>query len=152
MDLCYFEDAEPGYQAYGRSYRVSAEEIVEFASKWDPMPYHINERDAAETDFGGLVASSAHIYALFVRLAHKQERHMAVIAALGVNDMNFIRPVRPGDELYLAGVCLNARESESKSDRGVCEFEWKLINHREEIVLTLKQTLMLAKRRVVYGA
>ena len=152
MDLCYFEDVEPGYQAYGRSYRVSAEEIVEFASKWDPMPYHINELDAQESDFAGIVASSAHIYALFVRLMHKQERHMAVIAALSVNDMSFLRPVRPGDELFLSGVCLSARESESKSDRGICEFQWKLLNHRDEVVLSLKQTLMLAKRRVVYKA
>ena len=101
---------------------------------------------AKKSPHKGLTASGAHVYSIFVKLAHKQERKMAVIAALGVESMKFASPVRPGDVLHLVGECINTRESKSKPDRGISTFEFKVINQSGLTVLELKQPLLLAKR------
>ncbi|NRB43029.1 MAG: acyl dehydratase [Pseudomonadales bacterium] len=146
MNTCYFEDAHVGYTTEAYEHKVTAKEIIDFALSWDPMPFHIDEALAKESVYKGLTASGAHVYAIMIKLAHKQQRKMAVIAALGVKNMSFSAPVRPDDILYLTGVCLTSRESKSKSDRGICEFEFKVINQHREVVLQLTQPLMLAKK------
>ncbi|NRB38932.1 MAG: acyl dehydratase [Pseudomonadales bacterium] len=146
MSNCYFEDAVVGYVTEGHLHEVTESEIIEFAKTWDPMPFHIDVSAAKESPYKGLTASGAHVYSMFVKLAHKQERKMAVIAALGVESMKFTNPVRPGDVLHLVGECITARESASKPDRGISTFEFKVINQSNVTVLELKQPLLLAKR------
>lgn len=146
MDKCFFEDAVVGYRTEAREHRLSESEIIEFARQWDPMPFHIDPVAAESSPYKGLTASGAHLYAIFVRLAHRQPRKMAVIAALGIKQLNFHNPARPGDVLHLIGECISARESSSKSDRGICEFEFSLLNQHGELVLSLQQPIMLAKR------
>ena len=146
MKTCYFEDACVGYRTEAHAYTISSDAIKAFANEWDPMPFHTDEAAAKESIYQGLTASGAHVYAIFVKLAHMQERKMAVIAALGIKDMRFIAPVRPGDTLSMKGHCIEARASQSKDDRGICEFEFTLINQHNETVLQLTQPLMLAKK------
>ena len=71
---------------------------------------------------------------------------MAIIAALGVKEMSFDNPIRPGDRLHLEGECISSRESASKKDRGICEFLFKLINQNGEVVFKLVQPVMIAKK------
>jgi acyl dehydratase len=146
MNECYFEDAVVGYVTEGYQHEVTESEIIEFAKIWDPMPFHLDPIAAKESPYKGLTASGAHVYSIFVKLAHKQERKMAVIAALGVESMNFSNPVRPGDVLHLIGECIKARESASKPDRGISTFQFKVINQSGVTVLELVQPLLLAKR------
>jgi acyl dehydratase len=143
---CYFEDAIVGYTTSAYDHTISEDEIIAFAKQWDPMPFHVDIEAAKLSPYAGLTASGAHIYAIFVKLAHLQKRKMAVIAALGVKDMSFLQPVRPDDILHLEGECINARESSSKPDRGICEFLFKVINQHNDIVLQLAQPIMLAKK------
>lgn len=147
MSKCYFEDATTGYKTSGHEHKLSKQEIIEFANTWDPMPFHVDEEAAKNGPYGGLTASGAHVYSIFVRLAHKQPRKLAVIAALGVEDMKFLAPVRPGDVIYLLGECISSRESSSKDDRGISTFLFKLLNQDDKVVFQLTQPLMLAKRK-----
>lgn len=146
MSKCYFEDAEVGYVTEGHRHEVTESEIIEFAKAWDPMPFHLDPVSAKTSPYGGLTASGAHVYSIFVRLAHTQERKMAVIAALGVENMKFTNPVRPGDALHLIGECISARESASKPDRGISTFRFRVVNQSGATVLDLVQPLLLAKR------
>lgn len=142
----YYDDLHVGYKTSAREHTVSEQEIVSFAEQWDPMPFHVDAGRARNSIFGGLTASGAHLYAIFVKLAHKQERKLALIAALGVDQMKFIKPVRPGDTLHLKGECLSLRPSSSKSDRGVCWFAFEIVNQHGQTVLQLKQPLLMARR------
>lgn len=146
MDKCYFEDAVEGYQTTAHEHELTQQDIIEFAQQWDPMPFHINPEAAASSPYKGLTASGAHLYSVFVKLAHLQPRKMAVIAALGIKNLSFLNPARPGDVLHLQGRCIAARESSSKPDRGICEFEFALYNQNGDTVLSLQQPLMLAKK------
>jgi len=146
MTECYFEDASVGYITTAFEHQVSESEIIEYAQVWDPMPFHVDVQAALKSPYKGLTASGAHVYAIFVRLAHKQERKMAVIAALGIENLKFINPVRPGDNLHLKGECIAARSSSSKNDRGIATFEFSVVNQAGDTVLQLVQPLLLAKR------
>lgn len=146
MLACYFEDAVVGYVTQAHSYKVTEDDIVNFATSWDPMPFHIDPIKAEDSISGGITASGAHIYAIFVHLTHKQARKMAAIAALGIKNLKFVNPVRPGDMIHLEGECIAARESSSKKDRGIVTFHFKLINQNGELVLELIQFLMLEKK------
>lgn len=96
----YFEDLTVGETAEFGTYEVTADEMTSFAEQYDPQPFHTDPEAAAETPFGGLVASGWHTASVTMRLlvdAHLSEG--AARGALGVDDLRWRRPVRPGDEL-----------------------------------------------------
>ena len=144
---CYFEDATPGYSTSAKAYELTEAAIIAFAKDWDPMPFHVDPEKALNSPFKGLTASGAHLYAIFVKLAHKQPRKMAVLAALGIENLQFKQAARPGDRLVLKGTCIAQRASSSKPDRGICTFEFKLVNQSNETILSLTQPLLLSKRQ-----
>ncbi|WP_459192556.1 MaoC family dehydratase [Halosimplex sp. J119] len=98
----YFEDLSVGETAHFGSYEVTSEEITAFAERYDPQPFHTDPEAAADSPFGGLVASGWHTAAMTMRLL--VENHLADAAtrgALGVDELRWRRPVRPGDELVV---------------------------------------------------
>jgi len=96
----YFEDLSEGDTASAGSRTVTAEEIVAFAERYDPQPFHVDEEAAAQSPFGGLVASGWHTAALTMRLlVDGVLSETASQGALGVDELRWHRPVRPGDEL-----------------------------------------------------
>lgn len=147
MELLYFEDFRVGSVTHSsEAYRVTGEEIVEFASKWDPQDFHIDRDAAARSAFGGLTASGTHILAIRNWLIHRLASRAHVIAALGFDEVRFLRPVRPGDELRLQSEVIEARPSNSRPDRGLIRAVHTVINQNDETVLTLTVAI-LAKRR-----
>jgi len=96
----YFEDLTEGETATAGSREVTAEEIVAFAEQYDPQPFHVDEDAAAQSPFGGLVASGWHTAALTMRLlVGGILSETASRGALGVDELRWHQPVRPGDEL-----------------------------------------------------
>jgi acyl dehydratase len=96
----YFEDLEVGATETTGSREVTAEEIVSFAEQYDPQPFHVDVEAAAETPFGGLVASGWHTAAVTMRLLVEDVlAGTATRGALGVDELRWHRPVRPGDTL-----------------------------------------------------
>ncbi len=147
MDLLYFEDFHAGnVTESSESYTVSEEEIIAFASNWDPQDFHIDPDAAARSVFGGLTASGTHVLAIRNWLIHRLASRAHVIAALGFDDVRFHRPVRPGDVLRLRSEVVEARLSKSKPDLGLVRAAHTMLNQKDETVLTLTVAI-LARRR-----
>jgi acyl dehydratase len=146
MAVRYFEDYEIGKQITAGEHLVTSEEMLDFARRWDPQPFHTDERKAEQSVFRGLTASGAHIFAISVLLTHQFEPKPAVLASLGYDELRFPNPVRPGDRLSFCSECLQKRESRSKSDRGVIVFSDQELNQGGQAVATMKSTIMVARR------
>jgi acyl dehydratase len=146
MSSGYFEDIEVGDSQKAGPYSVSKDEIIQFAEKYDPRPFHIDEAAAARSVFAGLSASAAHTFAIFISLTNKLHPPIRAIAALGYDELRLPNPVRPDDELDLDVRVLEKRESKSKSDRGIFRFRAFLRNQRRETVLECISNILVARR------
>jgi len=146
MTSLFFEETEVGNTRTGGPYFVSKDEIVEFATKYNPQPFHIDEEAAARSVFAGLTASSAHTFSILILLLTKTEPSLRILAALGWDELRLPIPVRPGDELYLEVTVLEKRESKSNSDRGVVRNQIHLRNQKREVVLQCINTVLVARR------
>jgi len=142
----YFENIEVGDSQKAGPYSVSKDEIIQFAEKYDPRPFHIDEAAAARSIFAGLSASAAHTFAIFYSLTNKLHPPIRAIAALGYDELRLPNPVRPDDELDLDVRVLEKRESKSKSDRGIFRFRAFLRNQRRETVLECISNILVARR------
>lgn len=147
MDAIYFEDIETGKViTKSATYGVSKEEIMEFARRWDPRPFHVVESAAAESVFGGIAACSAHILSILSWFASRGEGRTASLSALGFDEMRMKHPVRPGDTLSCRIRCLEKRESRSKNDRGIVRYRGTLVNQHGTVVFSVVVTTLVARR------
>jgi len=142
----YFDDLERGYQSEVGTYRLSADEIIAFASSWDPQPFHVDRDAARRSIYGGLTASSLHLFAICTRLFFDHRDHIAVLAMLGKGRVRFPSPARADDTLRYVTTCVGRRASRSKPDRGVIQLEDRLTNQRDELVMSQRVTLLVARR------
>jgi acyl dehydratase len=143
----YFEDIEVGaIRKGGGPYLVSKNEIIQFAKQYDPLSLHIDEEAAARSIFGGLSASSAHIFSIFVLLTTKLQDRFHVLAGMGWDELRLLNAVRPGDALDLETTVLEKRESKSKPDRGIVRDQIHSRNQRRETVLQCIGNVLVAKR------
>jgi acyl dehydratase len=144
IDARWFEDYVPGaVVAYG-PIAVGADEIVDFARRYDPQPFHLDAGAAASGPFGGLVASGWHTASLMMRLL--VDHYLSRVASLGspgVDELRWLQPVRPGDLLSLRVTVTDARRSRSKPDRGVVHALIEVLNQHDAVVMTVRaMTLM----------
>ena len=147
MTILYFEETEVGELRMAGPYLVSKDDIIQFAEKFDPQPFHINEEAAARSVFSGLTASGAHTFAILISLLSKTEPYsLRVVAGLGWDELRLPIPVRPGDELSLEVTILDKRQSKSNSDRGIIRNQIHLRNQKGEIVLQGVNNLLVACR------
>ncbi len=144
----YFEDFAPGLVVECEPYILSEQEIINFAEKYDAQYFHTDkERAGVHTVFQGLSAPGFQIASLAWGLAVRTGRFDAcAMAGLGVDGLQWQLPVRPGDGLVCIFEVLEARASESKSDRGVVVIRYDIVNQRNEKVFTMKMTQMLGRR------
>jgi acyl dehydratase len=147
IDDRWFEDYKPGaVHEYG-SATLTADELVDFATRFDPQPIHIDPVYAAAGPFGGLIASGWHTAGLMMRLlADNYLSKVASLASPGVDELRWPHPVRPGDVLRLRVEVVEARESRSKPDRGVVRTKAELLNQDGDVVLSMIAVNMVAKR------
>lgn len=146
MDIMYFEDIEVGKKRNKSvTYKVTKEEIVQFARHWDPRSFHLDEKAAVSSVFGGLVACSAHIFSILSWFATHGERRTASMAALGFDELRMRYPVRPDDTLSCMFTYLEKNESRSKQDRGIVRTLATLSNQENIEVFSAVITTMVAK-------
>lgn len=134
----WFDDFTPGEVFEFGRYTVTAEEIIDFARRWDPQPFHLSEEAGRASHFGGLVASGWMSGAVLMRLMC--DHFISVESSMGspgIDQMRWLKPVRPGDVLRARVEVLSMRPSASKPDRGVIHFAQSLINQRDEVVMTI---------------
>jgi acyl dehydratase len=147
----YFEDFTPGREFRTEGITVTEGQIIDFAMTFDPQPVHLNVEAAKATIYEGLIASGFQTMALTFRL-FIQTRALAAcsLGSPGVDEVRFLRPVRPGDTLQATVQVLDQRPSTSKPDRGIVRLHWTTLNQRGEPVLTLT-SMQLVRRRPPAG-
>ena len=144
----YFEDFEVGHTSkYGR-YEVTSEEIIEFATKYDPQPFHLSEEAGKAMHFGGLCASGWHTCAMAMRMVvdAMPSEGSGSLGSPGIDELRWKKPVFPGDVLSIESTVVDKRESRSRSDMGTVFLENKVYNQRNEIVMTFKPIAMYKRR------
>jgi len=143
----YFEDFSPGWKAEYGPRVITREEMIGFATQFDPQPMHLDEEAAARTMLGGLGASGWHTCAFMMKMiADGFLLDAASMGAPGIDEVKWLKPVRPGDSLTVSGRVLSARVSQSKPDRGFVTLHWEVSNERGETVMTLTCPQMLLRR------
>jgi acyl dehydratase len=143
----YFEDyVEGDIHTFG-SIAVEADEIIGFAKRFDPQSFHIDPEAAKRTPFGGLIASGWHTGGLMMRLFFEHYlTHVASLGSPGIDELRWLKPVRPGDKLSLRVTVLKAIPSKSKPDRGVVTSLIEVLNQTDEIVMALKAINLIFRR------
>ena len=143
----YFEDFTPGREFHTEGVTITEGAIIDFAMTFDPQPFHLNVEAARASIYEGLIASGFQTMALTFRL-FIQTRALAAcsLGSPGVDEVRFLRPVRPGDTLRATVQVLDQRPSTSKPDRGIVRLHWTTLNQRGEPVLTLT-SMQLVRRR-----
>ncbi len=143
----YFEDYVPGsVHEFGRI-SVDQDEVIAFASKYDPQAMHVDPDAAARGAFGGLIASGWHTAAMMMRLfVDHYLSSVASLASPGIDELRWTQPVRPGDTLRLRVTVLEARPSGSKPDRGMVRSLMEVINQAGVVVMSAKAMNILRRR------
>lgn len=125
---------------------VTEVEVIEFGTRFDPRPFHVDPVAAKQSVFGGLVAPGCLVFALRSKLMNQLNPSIAYLAGLGLEQMDLPRPVRPGDSLMLALECLDLRELQSRPGAGVVRFANTLTNQRDEVVMSMTAKVLVKKR------
>lgn len=147
MTIRYFEDYEPGNAFLTGEIAVDEQAIVEFARRYDPQPMHTDAAAAAQGNFGGLIASGWHTGAMMMRLfAEHFLSPESSIASPGLDELRWLKPVRPGDRLSLRVTILEARRSRSKPEQGVVRSFIEVLNQSGEAVMSLKPISLIRCR------
>lgn len=143
----YFEDAAVGDVLELGSRTVSEAEILTFAQDFDPQPFHIDPEAAAQSIFGGIIASGWHTCALTMRLmVDSFLSRAASLGSPGVEHIRWLQPVRPGDTLTARIVVLDVRPSQSKPDRGSVQMRTEVTNQAGDLVMTMESTGLVGRR------
>ena len=145
-DGTFFDDLAVGYRSEVGTWELRRDEVVDFATRWDPQPFHTDERAAAESLYGGLTASSLHLFAICTRLFFDHADRIAVLAMLGKDAVRFPNPARVGDRLTYTTECIEARPSRSHPERGVIRLRDEVRNQEETLVMTQEVSLLVARR------
>ena len=145
----WFEDYPAGAVFTAGEIRVGTAEIVEFARKYDPQAMHTDPAAAAAGPFGGLIASGWQTGALMMRMfADNFLSPASSIASPGLDELRWLKPVRPGDVLSLRVTILEARPSRSKPDQGVLRSLVEVLNQHGETVMSLKPISLIRRRPI----
>jgi acyl dehydratase len=147
MPTRYLEDFHPGMVAEAGSVQVTEAEILEFATRYDPQPFHVDAEAARRSIYGGLIASGWHTVALTMRLlVDNVFQGSASMGSPGVDNLRWLLPVRPGDTLSPRVTVLETRASRSKPDRGVLRFRVEVANQDGELAMTMEGAAFVGRR------
>jgi ubiquinone/menaquinone biosynthesis C-methylase UbiE/acyl dehydratase len=144
--VIYFEDFRVGQQRVIGTYVIPKDEAIEFARKWEPQAYHLDDAAAETSSRGGLTVCSLYLFAVCTRLFFQQDNQIAVTAMLGKDEVRLPKPARPEDTLTYYTECVAKRSSRSRPDSGIVTLLDTLHNAAGETVLTQKVTLLVSRR------
>jgi acyl dehydratase len=143
----YFEDFKPGDVIELGSRTISKERILAFAREFDPQPFHTDEEAAKRSIYGGLLASGWHTGSLLMRILYDGLlKDTASLGSPGIDELRWLKPVRPGDTLAARMTILEAIPSRSKPDRGLIRSLMEMRNQNGEVVLTIRGLSLLGRR------
>lgn len=146
MGKRYFEDLTEGDELRCRPVVLTREAIVAFAREFDPQPFHMDEQAAAQSFFGGLIASSLHTLSACTRVVVDALGGVAILSRVGMDEVKMYNPVRPGDVLSVQARWTDLKRSRSKSDRGFAAIRCSVFNQRGEPIIEYGYRYMIACR------
>ncbi|KUR77439.1 MaoC family dehydratase [Novosphingobium sp. FSW06-99] len=144
----FYEDLVVGEIHRFGAYAVTREEVIAFASKYDPQPFHLDDAAAAATHFGRLSASGWHTCAMTMAMLverHRDTGHQG-LGSPGVDDVRWLRPVYPGDTLSVETELLEKRRSATKPDRGIFRTATRVFNQDNVMVMSMTSRAMIRTR------
>ena len=134
----FYEDLEVGETASFGACLVAREEVIAFAARYDPQPFHLSDEAAAQTQFGRLAASGWHTAAMTMAMlvAHWRDHPQAGLGSPGLDELRWIKPVYPGDTLRCQTELLGKRRSASRPGLGLTKARTTVFNQHDEAVMT----------------
>jgi acyl dehydratase len=142
----YYEDLVEGVVEESGTRTVTREELIAFASQYDPQYFHADETAAKSSFFGDVIASGIHTMAIWRQLDHEIAQDIKWICGVAWDDVRFPKAVRPGDTLRAKAQCLSKRLSGSDPRRGVVVCQYTLLNQDDEVVFTCRSTNLVERK------
>lgn len=149
----YFEELSVDEPTTFGTYVMTREEILEFAERWDPQPFHVDEQAAEASIYGGLIASGWHVAAATMRLL--VDGYLADVAGMGspgLEELRWLAPVRPGDELSIRVTIRETRDLSSRPDRGLAVIDVETLLDGDEVGMRMVANMLIGRREPVDGA
>ena len=146
--ISYFEDVEVGDREAFGDYAVTRDEVIEFATRYDPQPFHLSDEAAAKTHFGRIAASGWHTCAMTMAMLveHMKHRRQASLGSPGVDELRWLKPVHPGDRLRCESEVVDKRRSASRPEMGLVKARTTVFNQDGVAVMTFLSNGMIATR------
>jgi acyl dehydratase len=146
--MIYFEDLEVGSDRDFGTYDVTREEVIEFARKYDPQPFHLSDEAAAKTHFGRLAASGWHTAAMTMAVIARKvvDDNQAGLGSPGIDELRWKKPVYPGDTLHVRGKIIEKTPSRSRPDMGSFRTETTVTNQHGDTVMTFQSIVLISRR------
>ncbi len=146
--MIYLDDLEVGQATYFGSCQVTREEVIEFARKYDPQPFHLSDEAAAKTHFGRLAASGWHSCAMTMGVIarHVVATEQAGLGSPGIDNLRWLKPVFPGDTLHVNATIVEVRPSRSKPEIGSFRSDTVVTNQDGVPVLTFTSIVLMRRR------
>jgi acyl dehydratase len=146
--MIYFEDLVVGARTEFGSYDVTREEVLDFARKYDPQPFHLSDEEAAKTHFGRIAASGWHTAAMTMAVIarHVVDQEQAGLGSPGIDELRWKKPVYPGDTLYVRGEILEKTPSRSRPELGSFRTQTIVTNQDGETVMTFISIVLIRRR------
>ncbi len=147
----YFDELVMGATERFGAYEVQRDDVIDFATRFDPQPFHLDDAAAAQTYFGRVAASGWHSCGMLMRMQvdHWQtdpERQAASLGGVGVDELRWMKPVYPGDTLYCVAEIIETTPSRSRPDRGSVKTRITMYNQNDEAVMSMIPITLVRKR------
>jgi len=146
--MIHFEDLIVGAQTDFGSYHVTREEVLDFARKYDPQPFHLSDEAAAKTHFGRIAASGWHTAAMTMAVIARAvvDQGQAGLGSPGIDELRWLKPVYPGDTLHVRGEILEKTPSRSKPDIGSFRTRTTVTNQHNVPVMTFVSIVLIRRQ------
>jgi acyl dehydratase len=152
MTKLYFEDFTPGWTFENGPRTLTAQEIIAFAREWDPQSYHTDPEAARASPYGGLIASGWQTAGVAMRLmCDGYLLETSCVGSPGIDEVRWLKPVRPGDALRFRSTVLETAPSRTKPNRGTVTFRWEVINQDDDVVLSMIGKQLFLRRPAANG-
>jgi acyl dehydratase len=143
----YWEDFTPGRVFETGSRTLSEQDIIRFAQEYDPQPFHTDAQAAQHSPYGGLIASGWQTGAVGMRLmCDSYLLESSGAGSPGLDELRWLKPVRPGDALRLRATVLESIPSGKQPNRGTALFRWEILNQNGEVVMLMVGRQLFLRR------
>ncbi len=148
MTIRYWEDFKVGEVEQIGGKKVEQDEVIDFARQFDPQPFHVDEAAAKQSMYGGLIASGWHTCSMVMRMmCDTYLLQSASVGSPGIDNLKWLKPVRPGDTIRAQRTTLESRTSKSRPEIGIVRNLWEVFNQEGELVMTMEGYGMFRRRK-----